>query len=95
MISSDMSVIKKDFKADKDLDYLKLDAVLTDDKGQKVDEYSAVYDCKKIDGCSVGGSIVSNISSREFSVPFMVLAGLGLSFLGVLLVFASSSKKKK
>ena len=95
MISSDMSVIKKDFKAIKDLGYLKVNAVITDDKGQKVDEYSAIYDCSKIDGCHIGSGIISSAKQGRFSVPFIVIAGLGLSFLSVLLVFASNSKKRK
>ena len=97
MISPNMSAIAKEFKANKNLDYLKINAVLTDDKGQKVDEYSAVYDCKKIDGCSIGGgnSIINKIGHKEFTFPVIVLGGIGLSFLGVFLVFAVRSKKRK
>ena len=95
MISPNMSLLKKEFSAPADLDYLKIDAVLTNDKGQKVDEYSAVYDCKEIGCKATSGGKISNFVSSKANSPFMLVAGLGLSFLAVLLVFVVRSKKQK
>jgi len=94
-VPSKMSAIAKKFTANKDLDYVKVSAVLKNDKGEKVDEYSAVYDCKEI-GCKVkSGGISDIIGNSSSAIPMMVIAGLGISFFAVMLVFVARSKKRR
>lgn len=88
---SNMSAVSEKFTAKKNLDYVKVTAVLKNDKGDTVDEYSAVYDCKEI-GCKIGGGLF--ISPKNVNIPVALIAGLGISFFAVMLVFMARSRKK-
>lgn len=54
-ISSAMSAIKKDIKAERDYDYLKLEAEVKDAQGSVVDRYETEYSCEKMNSCKEGG----------------------------------------
>ncbi len=96
-ISGAMMADKTDLKANKDYDYLKLDAKMYDKDNKLVDQYQTVYNKCKIVDCTKKDNIPveqNNNPESRINILYVVMALLVLALLALLAMKLNVKKKE-
>jgi len=94
-ISSAMMAQKKDFSANKDYDYLTIDAKVYDKAGKLVDAYQTIYDCQKINKCFAKSAEGSGLQSDGKKILTLIIIGLMAAGGAVLAIYLFRKKNQK
>jgi len=94
-ISSAMMAQKKDFSANKDYDYLTIDAKVYDKAGKLVDAYQTIYDCQKINKCFAKSAEGSSLQSDGKKILTLIIIGLMAAGGAVLAIYLFRKKNQK